>query len=94
MNKTAIETAVAIAGSQSELARRIGVRQGYIWKWLRSGKVPAERVLAIEAATGVSRNQLRPDVFGSLRGPLKKAADRELVTCPKCLRLLDGQRRT
>lgn len=64
MNRTAIETAVAIAGSQSELARRIGVRQGYVWKWLRSKKVPAERCADIELATGVTRYQLRPDVFG------------------------------
>lgn len=64
---TPIEQAVSIAGSQSELARRIGVRQGYVWKWLQSGKPPAERVLAIEEATGgrVNRYQLRPDVFGA-----------------------------
>lgn len=64
MNRTALETAIAIAGSQSALARRIGVRQGYVWKWLRSKKVPAERCDAIERATGVSRHLLRPDVFG------------------------------
>lgn len=63
MNKIAIESAVAIAGSQSELARRIGVRQGYVWKWLRSGRIPAERVIAIEAATGISRHELRPDIY-------------------------------
>lgn len=63
MNRTAIENAVEAAGSQSELARRIGVRQGYVWKWLRSKRVPAERVLAIEAATGVSRHELRPDIY-------------------------------
>jgi DNA-binding transcriptional regulator YdaS (Cro superfamily) len=67
MNANAIETAVTIAGSQSELARRIGVRQGYVWRWLRSiQKVPAERCAAIERATNgaVKREQLRPDVFG------------------------------
>lgn len=62
----ALEAAVAAAGSQSELARRIGVRQGYIWRWLRAGKIAAEYVLAVEAATGgaVTRHDLRPDVFG------------------------------
>lgn len=64
MQKNALEAAVAAAGSQSELARRIGVRQGYIWRWLRAGKIAAEYVLAVEAATGVSRHDLRPDVFG------------------------------
>ncbi len=63
MNATAIEIAVKRAGSQSELARRIGVRQGYIWKWLKSGRIPAERVLAVEAATGISRSELRPDIY-------------------------------
>lgn len=71
MNTNALKNAVAIAGSQSELARRIGVRQGYIWKWLRSKKVPAERCVAIERATNgaVSRYALRPDVFGPAPGP-------------------------
>ena len=63
MNATAIEIAVERAGSQSELARRVGVRQGYIWKWLQSGRIPAERVLAIEAATGISSHELRPDIY-------------------------------
>lgn len=38
-----------------------------VHKWTISGAVPAERVLAIEAATKgkVSRYDLRPDVFGS-----------------------------
>jgi DNA-binding transcriptional regulator YdaS (Cro superfamily) len=65
-NALALQRAVAITGSQSELARRIGVRQGYVWKWLRSKKVPAERCAAIERATGgaVTREQLRPDIFG------------------------------
>lgn len=65
---TPIEKAVSLAGSQSELARRVGVRQGYIWKWLRAGKPPAERVLAIEKATGISRHELRPDIFGAAPG--------------------------
>lgn len=71
MKPNSIEAAVAVAGSQSELARRIGVRQGYVWRWLRANKVPAERVLAIEAAThgAVTRHDLRPDVFGPAPAP-------------------------
>lgn len=64
MKESAIKSAVAIAGSQSELARRIGVRQGHVWRWLHGQKVYAKYVLAIEAATGVSRHDLRPDIFG------------------------------
>lgn len=63
-----LEKAIRIAGSQSELARRIGVKQQYIWYWLHKAKaVPAEYVAKIEAATDsrVTRYQLRPDVFGN-----------------------------
>lgn len=72
MNTTAIQDAVAIAGSQSELARRIGISQGHLWSWLhRDKKVPAERCAAIERATNgaVSRYALRPDVFGPAPDP-------------------------
>jgi hypothetical protein len=34
-----------------------------ILRWERSG-IPAERVLEVERITGVSRHQLRPDLFG------------------------------
>lgn len=71
MDKTPLELAVATAGGQSALARLLTtsdrvVRQGHVWAWInRDGRVPAEHVLAIESATGVSRHLLRPDVFGS-----------------------------
>lgn len=71
MSKAALQRAVAICGSQSELARRIHRKQGHVWHWLHKAvddeKVPpAEVVLLIEAATAgaVSRHELRPDLFG------------------------------
>ena len=47
---TALRRAVEITGSQSELARRIGVRQMHVWNWLNRSKsrVPGEYVIAIE----------------------------------------------
>ncbi|WP_420997613.1 transcriptional regulator [Cupriavidus sp. 30B13] len=62
---TSLQRAVEVAGSQSELARRIGVRQMHVWNWLNrsKGKVPGEYVLPIERATGVSRHDLRPDLY-------------------------------
>jgi TorA maturation chaperone TorD/DNA-binding transcriptional regulator YdaS (Cro superfamily) len=66
MGANALAKAIAISGGQSSLARRIGVKQGHIWHWLkRSGVVPAEYVIAIEQATGgkVSRRDLRPDLY-------------------------------
>lgn len=41
-----------------------GVSQTAVWKWLQSSKrLPAEYVLRVEAATGVSRHSLRPDIY-------------------------------
>lgn len=60
----ALQQAVELAGSQAEIARIAGVSTTAVWKWLQSSKrVPAEFVLKIEAATGVSRHDLRPDIY-------------------------------
>lgn len=62
---TPLQRAVTLAGSQTELARRIGVQQAHVWNWLNrsKGKVPGEYVISIEKATGVSRHELRPDLY-------------------------------
>lgn len=59
---TALRQAIEHAGSAAALARHIGVTPQAIYQWDR---VPAERVIAIEAATGgaVSRCDLRPDLY-------------------------------
>lgn len=57
-----IDRAIKAAGGLGALAKTIGVSPQAVDKWRRKG-VPAERVLAIEAATGVSRHDLRPDVY-------------------------------
>lgn len=60
----ALKAAVDRSGSQSEFGRLCGVSQTAVWKWLQSSKrLPAEHVLAVEAATGVSRHDLRPDIY-------------------------------
>lgn len=64
MDMTALDRAVQAAGSQLALANALGIRSPSISGWYDRKKVPVERVLAIEAATGVSRHDLRPDVFG------------------------------
>ena len=58
-----VSTAIRICGLLP-LAKKIGVTYQAVRKWERYG-VPAERVLAIEAATGhrVSRHDLRPDLY-------------------------------
>lgn len=60
----ALKEAVRIAGSQSALARTLGVSQHAVWNWLDKGlSLPGEHVLQVEAATGVSRHDLRPDLY-------------------------------
>ena len=61
-----LRTAVQIAGGQLALANQLGIKQGHVWSWLNTGRQRASGryVLAIEAATGVSRHDLRPDIFG------------------------------
>jgi len=45
------------------LARHLGCTPQAIQRMCASGRVPAERVLQIEKATGVSRHELRPDLY-------------------------------
>src|SRR5581483_2585663 len=68
MRDTGLEEAVRAAGGVSELARQIGISQPSVSNWTR---VPAERVLLVEAATGVDRKILRPDLYGTLDQPGK-----------------------
>lgn len=53
--------AISSAGSITELARRIKVSVQAVSQW---EVVPAERCIAVEYATGISRTMLRPDIYG------------------------------
>lgn len=53
------------AGTIAALARHLGVSRGAICQW---GEIPTKRVLEIERVTGVSRAELRPDLFGAEAG--------------------------
>lgn len=61
----ALLEAIERAKGQNALARKIKTLQQNIWYWAnrRPQGVPAEFVLPIEAATGVSRHDLRPDLY-------------------------------
>ena len=59
----AIVKAVAVAGSQSSLARTLRCTPQNVQRMCATGHVPAKHVLKIEAATGVSRHDLRPDLY-------------------------------
>ena len=58
MRDQGLDEAIRAAGGITELARRIGISQPSVSNWDR---VPAERVLSVESATGITRSVLRPD---------------------------------
>lgn len=60
MRDPALDRAIGAAGGVRALARAVGVSQPAISNWRR---VPADRVLSIEALTGVPRTELRPDLY-------------------------------
>ena len=50
--------------NQSQFAALVGTTQQLVSYWCKTGRVGASHVLNVESATGVSRHELRPDVFG------------------------------
>lgn len=97
MRDAGLNSAINAAGGVVQLARKIGVAQPSISNW---NKVPAQRVIAVEAATGVSREQLRPDLYSEPAvqddaiDPVDAARAREyallaaLLSCPPSRALL------
>jgi TorA maturation chaperone TorD len=61
MRDTGLDDAIRAAGGVGALARKIGISQPSVSNWSR---IPAERVVAVEAATGIDRSVLRPDLYG------------------------------
>ena len=57
----ALAEAIRRAGSRYRLAKAIGITTQAVYQW--TGATPPERVLDVEAATGVSRHDLRPDLY-------------------------------
>lgn len=57
---TALDAARQQAGGDSGLARALDISSQAVSQWKQ---VPAERVLDVERATGVSRHRLRPDLY-------------------------------
>jgi TorA maturation chaperone TorD len=60
MRDMGLDEAIRAAGGVGALARKIGISQPSVSNWSR---IPAERVLTVEAATGVDRSVLRPDLY-------------------------------
>lgn len=55
-----LRKAVGSLRSVSEFARKVGISRGVVYRWKR---VPAEIVVKVEAATGIPRAELRPDLY-------------------------------
>lgn len=60
MRDAGLERAIDAAGGVAQLARKVGIAQPSVSNW---NTVPAQRVIAVEAATGLSRKLLRPDLY-------------------------------
>jgi TorA maturation chaperone TorD len=65
MRDPGLDEAINAAGGVGALAKKLGISQPSVSNWSR---VPAERVLAVETATGVSRAILRPDLYAEHPG--------------------------
>ena len=82
-----LQTAIRRAGSNAALGRLIGVSATSVWKMLnRAKQASAEYVLKIESATGVSRHDLRPDLYPREDPPAQPSA----ATSPSPRTAADG----
>lgn len=60
MSDQGLTKAIEAAGSRSELARRLGISQQAVSQWRT---IPLRQIVAVEQATGVPREELRPDLY-------------------------------
>jgi TorA maturation chaperone TorD len=87
-----LDRAIDAVGGVAQLARKIGISQPSVSNW---AKVPVQRVIAVEAATGVSRDELRPDLYSEPIDPVDAARAQEyallatLLSSAPSTRLLD-----
>jgi len=72
---SAFAEACRIAGGQSAMARLTGKHQTTVRERLLKGQpLWAENVLTVEAATGISRHDLRPDIYPRDLAPAPETA--------------------
>ena len=73
---TPLSKAIAAAGGASALSRLLNITPQAVLQW---DKVPPNRVLDVERHTGVSRHELRPDIFGAADNGLSIDGDTPAV---------------
>lgn len=69
-----LDRAIEAAGGVTKLAGLLKLRQSVVSNWRMRGQVSAQHVLTVESLTGVSRHDLRPDVFGAAPTKAKRRA--------------------
>lgn len=73
MEASSLQTLLAARGLRLiDLASRVDVDKATVTRWAQK-RIPAERVLGIEAATGIPRSELRPDLYAD-----------PIASCPHC----------
>jgi len=82
MRDVGLEAAIRAAGGVVALAHKLGISQPSVSNWSR---VPAERVMAVEAVTGVLRAILRPDLYSE---PAAKPVDEAAHASERALLLV------
>ncbi|MFQ5677378.1 MAG: helix-turn-helix domain-containing protein [bacterium] len=60
--------------TMAETAALVGVDKATWWRWeRRNAPISIFKISDVERITGISRNDLRPDVFGTATEPLEAA---------------------
>ncbi|MBN8943883.1 MAG: molecular chaperone TorD family protein [Rhizobiales bacterium] len=72
MRDGGLEAAIKAVGGVGALARGLGISQPSVSNWQR---IPPERVIAVEALSGVGRQLLRPDLYPEKRPSLAVAME-------------------
>jgi DNA-binding transcriptional regulator YdaS (Cro superfamily) len=75
--KCALREAIAVAGSKSELARRLGVTPRCIRPWMEFGWIPAEQAVCLEVVTAIARHRFAPRIFQPVAEIVARGTDRD-----------------
>jgi DNA-binding transcriptional regulator YdaS (Cro superfamily) len=67
MNGSTIKELLRDRGLKAaDLARHLSVNKATVSRWGKN-RIPAERVLDVERVTGISRSELRPDIYPAIQ---------------------------
>jgi len=72
LREQGLEEAIKAVGGVGALARALGISQPSVSSWNR---VPSERVIAVEKASGVGRHVLRPDLYPEAKSAIALAME-------------------